>query len=309
MAEMRDVFGKYLAELGNEYGNMYVLDADLKTSTRTVKFEEAHPERFVQCGIAEQNMVGISAGLALENKIPVVCTFAAFLSQRTLDQINTSVAYPRINVKLAAAYSGLFASMCGATHQSLEDLAIMRAMPGMYVADPADDEELRQVMKAAMEHQGPVYYRVSRGAAEESISTGHNFTWGKGYEIHPGSDVTVVSTGVTSQWALQAARQLEAEGISVQVLHMPSIKPFDEDLLISAADKTGLVVTVENHSVLGGLGGLVAEILSEKCPTRLHRLGVQDVYSETAPDPVLASYHGIDAVGIAASVREIVRTR
>lgn len=307
MEEMRTIFGKYLAELGNNYGNMYVLDADLKTSTKTIEFEKAHPERFVQCGIAEQNMIGISAGLALEHKIPVVCTFAAFLSQRALDQVNTSIAYPHINVKLAAAYSGLFASMCGATHQSLEDLAIMRAMPGMYVADPADGNELRQVMKAAMEHDGPVYYRVSRGAEEESISDGHEFMWGKGYEIHAGNQATIVSSGVTSQWALQAARQLESEGIRVQVLHMPSIKPFDDELLLRAAEETRLVITVENHSVYGGLGGAVAEILGEKLPTRLYRLGVQDQFSETAPDPVLASYHGIDAAGIVARMREIVK--
>lgn len=309
MEEMRETFGKYLAELGDDYKNMYVIDADLKTSTRTVLFEDAHPERFIQCGIAEQNMIGVSAGLALEGKIPVACTFAAFLSQRVLDQVNTSVSYPHINVKLAAAYSGLFASMCGATHQSLEDYAIMRSMPGMYVADAADNHELQQVMKAAMDYDGPVYYRVNRGAPDAIITEGREFAWGKGYKLHDGEDVTIVSSGITSQWALEAAQELEACGIHARMLHMPSIKPFDEELLVQAAKETGLVVTVENHSVKGGLGGLVAEVLSEKQPTRLIRMGVQDCYSQTAADPVLAEYHEIDTKGIVKAVKAAVKEK
>lgn len=303
MEEMRETFGKYLAELGDSYQNMYVIDADLKTSTRTVLYEDVHPRRFVQCGIAEQNMIGIAAGLALEGKIPVVCTFAAFLSQRVLDQINSSVSYPFVNVKLAAAYSGLFASMCGATHQSLEDLAIMRAMPGMRVAAAADNLELKQVMKASMDYFGPVYYRVNRGAPDAIITEGNTFTWGKGYQLHPGNDLTIVSTGITSQWALQAARELEQCGIHARMLHMPSIKPFDTELLIQAARETNLVVSVENHSMLGGLGGLVSEILSTEYPTKVIRIGVQDCYSETAADPILAEYHGIDVKGIVRTAK------
>ncbi|MBQ6735647.1 MAG: transketolase family protein [Lachnospiraceae bacterium] len=304
MEEMRETFGKYLATLGSEYDNMYVLDADLKTSTRTVLFEDVYPKRFVQCGIAEQNMVGISAGLALEGKIPVICTFAAFLSQRVLDQVNTSLAYPHINVKLAAAYSGIYASMCGATHQSLEDLAIMRAMPGMYVAAPGDNRELQQVMKAAMEHEGPVYYRVNRGAPDSSISDGHTFSWGKGHVLREGDDITIVSTGITSQWALEAANKLSSYGVSARVLHMPSIKPFDEELLIKAAKETGQVFTVENHSVIGGLGGLVAEVLSYHHPTRIVRIGIQDHFCETAADDVLTEHYGIGCDAIVERILE-----
>jgi transketolase len=304
MEEMRDTFGKYLVELGYQYDNMYVLDADLKTSTKTDYFEDVFPRRFLQCGIAEQNMIGISAGLALEGKIPVVSTFAAFLSQRALDQVNSSIAYPFLNVKLAGAYSGLFASMCGATHQSLADIAIMRAIPNMRVADPASNEELKLVMKASMDYFGPVYYRVSRGALQTPIPEIESFNWGKGVILHQGNDITIVSSGVTTQWAYSATLALREIGIEVQLLHMPSIKPFDEELLIQAARKTKFVMSVENHSIKGGLGSLVSEILGEKCPTRIVRLGVQDCYSETASDSVLADYHGISEKGIFTCVKE-----
>ena len=307
MDEMRTTFGKYLAELGNEYKNLYVVDADLKTSTKTVLFEEAHPDRLLQVGIAEQNMVGMSAGLSLGGKIPVACTFAAFLSQRVLDQVVSSVAYPKLNVKLAGAYCGVFASHCGATHMSLEDLAIFRSMPNMYVADATDNEELKQVIKAAIDYEGPVYFRVNRGAPDAIITEGLKFEWGKGHVLKDGKDVTIVSTGITSQWALQAANLLEAEGISARMIHMPSIKPFDEELLLKAAQETKAIVTVENHSINGGLGGLVAEILSEKCPTKLHRIGVKDFFGQTAPDSELIEFYGFDPQNIAKETKEFIQ--
>ena len=306
MEEMRTTFGKYLSELGENYPNLYVMDADLKTSTKTVLFEEKFPQRFVQTGIAEQNMVGIAAGLALEGKIPVVCTFAAFLSQRVLDQVISSVAYPQTNVKLAAAYSGVFASMCGATHMSLEDLAIMRSIPGMRVVDAADNEELKQVIKAAVDFEGPVYFRVHRGKPDRIITEGRTFCWGKGYQLLNGDDLTIVSTGITSQWAFQAAQALHEQGIGARMLHIPCIKPFDEMLVQKAAQETRLVLTVENHSIYGGLGGTVAELLSERCPVRVKRLGVNDIFGQTAPDGELSKYFGLDPANIVSEAKALL---
>lgn len=304
--EMREAFGRELVELGKQYPNMYVLDGDLNTSTRTGPFAAAHPKRFIQAGIAEQNMIGMAAGLAIEGKIPVACTFASFISLRCLDQISTGVAYPFLNVKIAGAYCGVFASKCGSTHQSFEDIAIFRAMPCMRVADPGDNEELKQIMKAAMDYYGPVYYRITRMPPDAVITEGRTFEWGKGHQLVDGSDLTIVSTGITSQWAYAAAKQLHQEGISARMLHMPSIKPFDEELLVKAASETGRIVTVENHSVIGGLGSAVTEVLSEKCPTRVLRLGIQDRFGDTAPDVELIDEFGMGVRDICATARLIM---
>ncbi len=309
MEEMRVSFGKYLAELGAEYKNLYVLDADLKTSTKTVLFEDAFPNRLIQMGIAEQNMVGFAAGLSLGGKIPVACTFAAFLSQRVADQVVSSVAYPKLNVKLAGAYSGVFASHCGATHMSLEDLAIMRCMPNMRVAASADNEELKQVMRAAVEYVGPVYFRVHRGAPDAIITEGLSFEWGKGHVLHDGDDVSIISTGITSQWALKAAVLLEKKGVRARMIHMPSIKPFDTELVIKAAKETGRIVTVENHSVLGGLGSLVCETLAEECPVPVRRIGINDAFGQTAPDSELIEYYGFEPKSIAKQVKDFLKKK
>lgn len=303
MEEMREAFGRCLVELGRDYPGLFVLDADLNTSTRTVLFMEAFPKRFVQVGIAEQNLVGIAAGLALEGKIPLACTFADFLSKRACDQVSISIAYPRLNVKLAGAYPGLFAGKTGATHQSVQDLANMRAMPNMRVVAPCDNGELRQVMKAAMDYDGPVYFRVSRLALPDLLPPGTGFTWGKGVVLRPGTDVTLVGTGVASHWAMEAAASLAGEGIDARVLHMPCLKPFDRSLAAAAARETGALVAVENHSVIGGLGGAVAETLGEEYPAPVVRVGVPDRFVETGEDDELRQAYGLATQDIVAAAR------
>lgn len=281
MEEMRDAFGKQLVELGKMNRNIYVADADLNTSTRTIHFAKEFPRRFIQVGIAEQNMIGISAGLSIEGKIPIACTFAAFLSTRALDQVSNSVAYPKLNVKLAGAYCGLFASKCGATHQSMQDLANMRSMPNMRVIDPADNEELKRVIFAAVKYNGPVYFRITQIAPDATITNGLDFEWGKGYKLMDGTDVTLISTGIASQWAIKAAEELRKENIKAMVLHIPCLKPLDEEIIVKAAKGTGVVVTIENHSVIGGLGSAVCETLCKELPTPVFRCGIQDRYGDT----------------------------
>ncbi|MDO8686322.1 MAG: transketolase C-terminal domain-containing protein [Clostridiales bacterium] len=309
MEEMRESFGKQLIKLGKEYFNMYVLDADLNSSTRTVLFMENFPKRFLQLGIAEQNMVGVAAGLALEGKIPIACTFADFLTKRACDQISISVAYPRLNVKLAGAYPGLFTGKAGATHQAIQDLANMRAMPNMRVVAPCDNYELSEVMKAMMEYCGPVYFRISRQRVSQIIPGGAGFEWGKGIVLQSGNDVTLVGTGLASQWALQAARELAKQGIGARMLHMSCLKPFDRELMLAAARETGAVVTVENHSIIGGLGSATAEVLAEEYPVPVQRIGIRDQFTETGADDDLIKKYGltiddiIDAAKRAISVK------
>lgn len=306
MEEMREVFGKTLVELGSENDKVWVLDADLNTSTKTVYFLDKYPQRFVQVGIAEQNLVGIASGLALEGKIPFPCTFADFISRRSLDQIAISIAYPRTNVKLIGAYPGLFTGKAGATHQSVQDLANMRAMPNMVVVDPGDNNELEQVLKAAAEYVGPVYIRVTRCAPSPVVPEDYRFEWGKGVKIRDGEKVTLVGTGIATGWCLEAAEKLGAEGIPATVLHMPCLKPFDEKLLIEAAGKTRAVVTVENHSIIGGLGGAVAEVLSEKAPTKLSRVGIRDLYTESGEDDDLLEKYGMTIDHIVKAAKEVL---
>lgn len=306
MEEMRETFGKQLVELGRQYPELFVIDADLNTSTRTVLFMDQFPTRFIQVGIAEQNMVGIAAGMALEGKIPVACTFADFLSKRACDQVSISVAYPKANVKLAGAYPGLFAGKAGATHQAIQDLANMRAMPNMVVVAPCDGEELKQVMAAMMVYDGPVYFRISRKGVPSLLPPGYSFAWGKGVELRPGKDVTIVGTGIASHWAAAAADELAKAGVSARVLHMPCVKPFDTALLVEAASATGAAVTVENHSVIGGLGGAVAEILGEECPVPLQRIGVCDHFVETGEDAELIEKCGLSVSDIVAAAHKAI---
>jgi transketolase len=280
--EMREAFGQMLVELGRENPDIFVLDADLNTSTRTVLFADEFPERFIQCGIAEQNMFGIAAGLATVGCIPFPTTFAVFASKRACDQVSISIAYPRLNVKIPGCYPGLPTGKSGATHQSVEDLAIYRAMPNMLVVDPGDNEELRQVMRAAMAYDGPVYFRVTRPAVPDlPWPTGYSFGWGKAVTLRQGTDIALIGTGLLTAFCVDAAKAMEEEGISVRVDHHPCLKPFDRDMVADAARQCGAVVTAENHSIIGGLGSAVAEALGELCPVPLRRIGIKDKFVET----------------------------
>jgi transketolase len=282
MEEMREVFGRMLVELGHENPDIFVLDADLNTSTRTIDFAETFPKRFIQCGVAEQNMMGIAAGLATTGCIPFPTTFAVFATKRACDQISISIAYPRLNVKIPGSYPGLPTGKAGATHQSVQDLAIMRAMPNMRVVDAGDSEELRQVMRAAVEYVGPVYFRVTRpGVPNLPWPQGYTFQWGKAVTLREGSDVALLGTGFMTARCLGTAEALAEKGVSARVDHHPCLKPFDREAVADAARCCGAIVTAENHSIVGGLGSAVAEALVELCPVPMRRIGVQDQFVET----------------------------
>lgn len=280
--EMREAFGEMLVELGQESADIFVLDADLKTSTCTDAFAEAFPKRFIQCGVAEQNMMGIAAGLSTMGCIPFPTTFAVFATKRACDQISISIAYPRLNVKIPGSYPGLPTGKAGATHQSVQDLAIMRAMPNMRVVDPADSHELRQVMRAAVEYVGPVYFRVTRPAVPDlPWPQGYSFQWGKAVTLKEGSDVALLGTGFMTARCLGAAKALAKKGVSARVDHHPCLKPFDREAVAEAARSCGVIVTSENHSIVGGLGSAVAEALVEQFPVPMRRVGVRDQFVET----------------------------
>lgn len=306
MEEMRDTFGRKLVELGREYQNLYVLDADLNTSTKTDNFLKEFPSRFIQVGVAEQNMIGIAAGLSLEGKIPFACTFADFLTKRACDQISISIAYPKINVKLVGAYPGLFTGKAGATHQSVQDLSNMRAMPNMTVIAPCDNNELCQAMEKIVEYNGPVYFRVPRIAVDNIIPEGIKFEFGKGVLIKEGNDVTLVSTGIGSQWAYEAAEKLIKQGIHPTLIHMPVLKPIDRQILIDSAKRTNKVVTVENHSIIGGLGSAVMEILAEEYPVLVNRIGIKDQFTETGEDNELIIKYKLTPEHIVESVKRLL---
>jgi len=280
--ELREVFGQMLVQLGHENPDIFVLDADLNTSTRTVLFAEEFPKRFIQCGIAEQNMMGIAAGLATAGCIPFPSTFAAFAVNRACDQVNVSIAYPRLNVKIAGCYPGLPCAKAGATHQSAEDLAIMRAMPNMRVVDPGDAEGLQQVMRAAVDYDGPVYFRVTRPAVPDlPWPDGHRFEWGKAVTLRSGTDIALLGTGFMTERCLEAAAVLAEQGISARVDHHPCLKPLDRQAIADAAGQCGVIVSAENHSIIGGLGSAAAETLAELCPVPMLRVGVKDKFVES----------------------------
>jgi transketolase len=278
--EMRTAFGEMLVELGRENPNIFVLDGDLNTSTRTDLFLSEFPRRFIQCGIAEQNMFGVAAGLAVTGGIPFPTTFAAFAARRACDQVAISIAYPKLNVKIPGCYPGLPTGKAGATHQAIEDLAVMRAMPYMVVIDPGDNLELRYVMRQAVEYHGPVYFRVTRPAVPQIFPDDYPFEWGKAATLMGGSDLTFMGTGFMTAKCLEAAKALAAEGIRARVLHVGYLKPIDREAIVQAAEETGAVVTAENHSVIGGLAGAVAEVLAEEYPVPMVRVGVQDKFVE-----------------------------
>lgn len=302
----REVFGATLAELTKEYPNILLLDGDLANSTRADIFAERQPDKFLEMGIAEQNMVGVAAGLASLGFIPFVSTFAVFATLRVADQIRVVVTQPRLNVKIVGGYSGILTGKTGKTHQAVEDIAAMRCMPHMTVIAPADGREVRGVLRAACEQPGPMYIRLTRDATPTIFDAGYRFQVGKAVALRNGRDVTLISTGVQSVRTLEAAELLAAAGIDAYVLHVPTIKPLDEEAVTHAAAQTGRVVTVEDHTIVGGLGSAVAECLGERRPTPLRRVGIRDVYGESAPDPALLEKYGLTPRHVAAVAREMV---
>lgn len=304
----RESYGSALVELGAENPNVVVLDADLAAATKTGMFKKAYPDRHIDCGIAECNMVGIAAGLATTGKIPFVSSFAMFAAGRAFEQVRNSIGYPHLNVKIGATHAGITVGEDGASHQCNEDIALMRTIPGMVVMCPADDVEARAAVRAALEHEGPVYLRFGRSAVPViNDRPGYEFQIGKGNVVREGKDVTVIATGICVDSALGAAEKLAAEGISAEVLSICTIKPLDEELVLASAGKTGRVVTVEEHSVIGGLGSAVCDCLSEKLPTRVKRLGMQDVFGESGPAAELVAKYGLDAEGVFKSVKAFVK--
>lgn len=305
MEAVRDAFGKALVEVARRDPRIVVLDADLASSTKVTYFAEAFPDRYFQVGIAEQNMTGMAAGLALMGKIPFTSTFGVFNSRRVCDQVAMSVAHPRLPVKLIGAYSGILSGNNGATHQAVEDVAIMRAIPGMVVIDPADAAEVSGVVKAVVEYDGPVYLRISRDAWPDVTPPGYKFEIGKAVLLRAGNDVALVCSGMMASLCLRAAGELATRGISAAVLHMPTIKPLDVEALVELAAKTECIVTAENHNVIGGLGGAVTEALAEHYPVPVKRVGLQDVYGECGTNDELMKKYGISADHILQAALEV----
>ena len=300
----RDSYGNALASLGKEHENLVVLDADLAAATKTGIFKKEFPERHIDCGIAEANMIGIAAGLASTGKVPFCSSFAMFAAGRTFEQIRNSVGYPHLNVKIGATHAGISVGEDGATHQCNEDIALMRTIPGMTIINPSDDVEARAAVKAAYEMEGPVYLRFGRLAVPViNDRDDYKFEIGKGVVLKEGTDLTLIATGLEVAESLVAAEKLEADGISVEVINMHTIKPLDVDLVVRSAAKTGKVVTVEEHSIIGGLGSAVAEVLAEKQPAKLLRIGVEDRFGESGPALKLLEKYELDAAGIYKKVK------
>ena len=301
----RESYGNALKELGAENPNVLVLDADLAGATKTGVFKKAYPDRFFDCGIAEGNMVGIAAGLATTGKIPFCSTFAMFAAGRAFEQVRNSVGYPHLNVKIAATHAGISVGEDGATHQCNEDIALMRTIPGMVVLNPADDVEARAAVKAAAEYEGPVYLRFGRLAVPVfNDEANYKFEIGKGILLREGTDLTIVATGLCVNSALEAAEKLAAEGISAEVINIHTIKPLDEEIILESAKKNGKVVTAEEHSVIGGLGSAVCDVLSEKLPTPVKKIGVYDVFGESGPAVKLLEKYKLDGAGVYEQIKD-----
>lgn len=303
----RESFGEAVTALAAENPDIVVLDADLAEATKTCIFEKKYPERFIDCGIAEGNMIGIAAGLATCGKIPFAASFAMFSAGRAYEQVRNSVGYPHLNVKIAGSHAGISTGEDGATHQCCEDIALMRTIPGMVVVNPADHYEMLAAVKAAAQHNGPVYLRLGRLAVESVYNNDdYQFELGKGITLRDGKDITIAATGLMVGEAVKAAKSLEAQGIDARVLDIHTIKPLDEDLLAKAAQETGHIVTVEEHNVIGGLGEAVCACLSQRCPTPVTRIGVQDVYGHSGPALDLLQEFGLCAENIEATVKKIL---
>ena len=304
----REIYGNALVELGAEHDNLIVLDADLAAATKTGVFKKAYPDRHIDCGIAECNMMGIAAGLSTTGIVPFASTFAMFAAGRAFEQVRNSIGYPHLNVKIGATHAGISVGEDGATHQCNEDIALMRTIPGMVILNPADDVEAKACVKAAYEYNGPVYLRFGRLAVPViNDRPDYKFELGKGVVLREGKDVTIVATGLCVSSALEAAEKLAADGIDAKIINIHTIKPLDEELIVAAAKETGKVVTVEEHSVIGGLGSAVCDALAEKCPVPVKKIGVQDVFGESGPAVALLAKYKLDGEGVYEQVKEFCK--
>ncbi len=300
----RESYGNALAELGAKYDNLVVLDADLAGATKTGIFKKAFPDRHIDCGIAECNMMGIAAGLATAGKVPFASSFAMFAAGRAYEQVRNSIGYPHLNVKIGATHAGISVGEDGATHQCNEDIALMRTIPGMTVINPSDDIEAKAAVEAAYKHDGPVYLRFGRLAVPViNDRPDYKFELGKGVMLKEGKDVTIIATGLCVNESLEAAKLLAADGIDAEVINIHTIKPLDADMVLSSAKKTGKVVTVEEHSVIGGLGSAVCDVLSENVPTPVKKIGINDTFGESGPAKELIKKYGLDAESIYKDIK------
>ena len=305
----REAYGKALVELGEQNDRVLVLDADLAAATKTGMFKKAFPERFIDVGIAESNLMGIAAGLAATGHIVFASSFAMFAAGRAFEQVRNSIGYPHLNVKIGATHAGISVGEDGASHQCCEDIALMRSIPGMVILNPADDVEARACVLAAAAHEGPVYMRFGRLAVPRVFDETYRFEIGKGAILREGTDVAIVATGLMVNEALMAAETLQNEGISARVVNMATIKPIDRDILIDSAKKTGAIVTAEEHNVLGGLGGAVAEVICETVPVPVLRVGVEDVFGKSGPAVELLHLFGLDAAHIVEKAKQAVKMK
>ncbi|HEX2985728.1 MAG TPA: transketolase family protein [Caproiciproducens sp.] len=301
----RESYGLALAELADQYPQVVVLDADLAEATKTGIFKKSHPDRFIDCGISESNMVGVAAGLAACGKIPFATSFAMFSAGRAFEQVRNSVGYPHLNVKIVGSHAGISVGEDGATHQCNEDIALMRTIPGMVVLNPSDHYEMKAAVKAAIEHYGPVYIRLGR-LAVESINNNddYKFELGKGITLRDGRDITVIATGLMVSRAMQAVKALAEQGVDARLINIHTIKPIDRNLVVKAAKETGRIITVEEHSVIGGLGDAVCGVLSEECPVPVTKIGVNDVFGHSGPAVDLLDEFGLNAAHIAEVVKK-----
>ncbi|WP_019907957.1 transketolase family protein [Thermoanaerobacter indiensis] len=299
----REAYGKALVELGAKNKDVVVLDADLSKSTKTADFQKVYPDRFFNMGISEQDMMVTAAGLATCGKIPFASTFAIFATGRAYEQVRNSIGYPHLNVKIAATHAGITVGEDGATHQSIEDISLMRGIPGMVVINPADAEETRKAIFAAAEHYGPVYIRLGRMAVPDIHDQNYKFELGKGEVIREGKDVAIIATGIMVAIAIEAADKLKEEGIEATVVNIHTIKPIDKDLIVEVAKKTGKVITAEEHSIIGGLGSAVAEVLSEEYPVKIKRIGIRDEFGQSGSPKELLKHYGLTAEDIVKAAK------
>lgn len=305
----RDAYGAALVELAEKRGDFIVLDADLAAATKTGTFKKAHPERFYNCGIAEQNMMSVAAGFASTGKLVFASSFAMFAAGRAFEQVRNSIGYPHLNVKIGATHAGISVGEDGATHQCCEDIALMRTIPGMTIINPADAVEARQAVFAAAEIDGPVYMRFGRLAVPVIFDDSYKFEIGKGVELKSGTDVTVIATGLMVKEAMEAYDLLAAEGISARIINMATIKPIDRDIIEKAARETGAIVTAEEHSVIGGLGSAVAEVVTETCPVPVVKVGVEDKFGMSGPANELLDIFGLRAKDIAEKAKQAIAAK
>ncbi|AST57732.1 transketolase central region [Thermoanaerobacterium thermosaccharolyticum] len=302
----REAYGEALVELSKINKDVVVLDADLSKSTKTAEFQKVSPERFFNIGIAEADMIGTAAGLATCGKIPFASTFAIFATGRAYEQIRNSVAYPKLNVKIAATHAGITVGEDGATHQSIEDISLMRSIPNMVVINPSDDVETKSAILAAAEYKGPVYIRLGRMAVPTIHDDSYKFQLGKGEVIKDGKDVTIIATGITVSMAIEAAEELKKDGIDAEVINIHTIKPIDKELIIKTAQKTGRIVTVEEHSIIGGLGSAVCEVLSQEYPTKVKMIGINDVFGQSGKPKELLEHYGISTANIIKTAKSLI---